>query len=89
MIMQADTMETEEWLKSLFNEITFLERGKGYGTFEVRFRNCEKGKRKSTEILKKGDWVLLLLYMGWRTSKVMLRSSYGKIGNSGDLQSEI
>lgn len=58
-IMQADSKEIEEWLRPFFNEITFLERGKRYGTFEVRFGKPEQAMKESTEKRWMGLYTLI------------------------------
>lgn len=48
--MQAEANDIEEWLKPFLHEVTFLERGRKYGTFEVRFKMAEQVMKKSTVI---------------------------------------
>lgn len=64
-IQQAETKETEEWLKPRKQVTTYLTRIKACGTFEVRFRTEEQVKLTSTQVCKTNNgWLLFTLYMG-------------------------
>lgn len=43
-IQRAGTKIIEEWLKPFQHEITYLGRGRKFGTFKVRFRTEEHAK---------------------------------------------
>ncbi|XP_036361568.1 uncharacterized protein LOC118764671 [Octopus sinensis] len=56
------------------DKITYINRGKKYGTVEVRFTSEEVAKKLSMEPIKAEDIVLLPLYKGKRTSKITMNN---------------
>lgn len=52
-VMQADSKDIEEWLKPFLHEVTFLERGRKHGSFEVLFKTVGQAMKRSTVIIKK------------------------------------
>ncbi|XP_029640472.1 uncharacterized protein LOC115215450 [Octopus sinensis] len=73
-IQKVEECKIEECLKAIRKDITYINRGRRFGTVEVRFRTEEIAKRLSTEPQKAGNLVLLPLYKGRRTSKIVMRN---------------
>ncbi|CAI9742213.1 EPM2A-interacting 1-like [Octopus vulgaris] len=73
-IQKVEECKIEECLKTIRKDITYINRGRRFGTVEVRFRTEEIAKKLSTEPQKAGNLVLLPLYKGRRTSKIVMRN---------------
>ncbi|CAI9726939.1 EPM2A-interacting 1-like [Octopus vulgaris] len=59
----------EKCLKPIWQDITYLARGKKFGTIVVSFKNAETAQKHAIKSLESEDTMLIPIYIGMRTSK--------------------
>lgn len=70
---KATKKSVENCLEPIWKKkITYINRGKRYGTIEERFASKDEAKKHSTTSLISTELLLLPTYLGKRTSKVKI-----------------